>query len=49
MKLKMFLKLLAMSVAHQKIDFFNVIDLLEPPFLAGSQLKEAQLATATAL
>jgi hypothetical protein len=36
MKLKMFLMLLAISVAHRKVDHFNIVDLLEsPPPLLG--------------
>jgi hypothetical protein len=49
MKLKMFLMLWAISVAHKKMYHINIIDLLEPPFSAGSYLQQAHLATATAL
>jgi hypothetical protein len=33
----------------QKMYHINIIDLLEPPFSAGSYLQQAHLATATAL
>jgi hypothetical protein len=35
MKQTMLLMLLAMCVAHRKIDHFNIFDLLEPPFSAN--------------
>jgi hypothetical protein len=41
MKLKMFLMILAISVAHRKIDQFNVSDHLKAstPFQAGADLQ----------
>jgi hypothetical protein len=49
MKLKMFLMLLAISVAHRKIDHFNISDPLKAPLIGMSSSAVTQLATATAL
>jgi hypothetical protein len=51
MKLKMFLKILAISVAHRKIDQFNISDHLKapPPLLGRSSSSVTELKTATAL
>jgi hypothetical protein len=49
MKLKMFLKILAISVAHRKIDQFNISDHLKaPPLLGRNSSSVTQLTTATA-
>ncbi len=45
----MFLMLLAISVAHRKIDHFNISDLLKAPLIGMSSSAVTQLATATAL
>jgi hypothetical protein len=49
MKLKMFPLLLAISVAHRKIDHFNISDLLKAPLIGMTSSAVTQLATATAL
>ncbi len=38
MKLKMFLKILALSLAHRKIDHFNISDHLKAPPLSRQEL-----------
>jgi hypothetical protein len=52
MKLKMFLKILAISVAHRKIDQFNISDHFKPPpppLLGRSSSSVTELTTFTAL
>jgi hypothetical protein len=50
MKLKMFLKILAISVVHRKIYQFNIRDHLKAlPLLGRSSSSVTQLTTATAL
>jgi hypothetical protein len=49
MKLKMFLLLLAISVAHRKIDHFNIGNPLKVPLIGMSSSAVTQLATAAAL